>query len=527
MMPNHIHTQHNWLLPIISGILIGTSYIPFPPWASLFCFVPLWIFWLQQTQLRFVLLSGLLCAFIFTLIGFNWVAYMLHEFAHLPWFVAIIGLLLFALVAHLFVPLAGVLWFIIQRRLNAGRNSSLLLMAVLTTICEFYSFTLFDWNFGYSWFYSGLPLYHWAEFIGFSGLSSATVLANLAFFSIWQQRKSLVGGKQMLIFLMLFALLNLSGWWLQKRLATPDTSVNVLLVQANIGNEQKMAAELGEGFRGGILQRYIDLSIEGIEANGRENLDFILWPETAFPGFLGDRFKRDPLQRKLKNFINQYSVPLVTGSYSVDARHHLITNSLYAIDQNNNTIEPHYSKTILLAFGEYIPGEETFPQLRDWLPPIGHFARGPGPTMLIKLGDLLMGPQICYESLFPEFTRGLAQLGAEFIINVTNDSWYGSWQEPYQHVYMTLSRAIEFRRPVIRATNTGVSTVVLANGKILQLSPIHTQWHGVYHVPYVKHPTATFYQHYFYLVPILLWSMMTGLLAYAISTKIRNTKRLE
>ena len=71
-----------WLLPVLSGIFIGTSYIPFPPWASVFGFIPLWIFWEQQTRLRAVILGGILTSFVFTLIGFNWVTYLLHEFAH-------------------------------------------------------------------------------------------------------------------------------------------------------------------------------------------------------------------------------------------------------------------------------------------------------------------------------------------------------------------------------------------------------------------------------------------------------------
>ena len=72
-------------LPIVSGILIGTSYIPFPPWAALFCFVPLWLFWQQQTRLKTVFFGGLITSFVFTLIGFNWVTDLLHEVAHLPW----------------------------------------------------------------------------------------------------------------------------------------------------------------------------------------------------------------------------------------------------------------------------------------------------------------------------------------------------------------------------------------------------------------------------------------------------------
>ena len=103
-----------------------------------------------------------------------------------------------------------------------------------------------------------------------------------------------------------------------------------------------------------------------------------------------------------------------------------------------------------------------------------------------------MGAQICYESLFPGFSRSLAELGAQFIVNVTNDSWYGSWQEPYQHMYMTLARGVEFRRPVLRVTNTGISTVSLASGEILERSPIHQPWAGLYEVPYLKNPACYF-----------------------------------
>jgi apolipoprotein N-acyltransferase len=146
------------------------------------------------------------------------------------------------------------------------------------------------------------------------------------------------------------------------------------------------------------------------------------------------------------------------------------------------------------------------------LPPTGHFARGSGPTALLNWNGYKMGGQICYESLFPGFSRSLAELGAQFIVNVTNDSWYGSWQEPYQHMYMTLARGVEFRRPVLRVTNTGISTVSLASGEILERSPIHQPWAGLYEVHYLKNPPATFYQNWFWLVPCLLWGTLVLLL---------------
>jgi apolipoprotein N-acyltransferase len=513
-----------WLLPVASGFLIGTSYIPFPPWASLFCFVPLWIFWFQQKTLRNVFLGGWLCAFIFTLIGFNWVTYLLHEFAHLPWLVAAMGMLLFAAVAHLFVPIAGVLWFIVQQRLQCKKRLSLWIMAMFTILCEFYSLTVFDWNFGYSWYAAELPVYHYAEIIGFSGLSAFTLLANLACYFAWQKHQHYSGRMLLAGIIAVFIFLNLGGIGLKNRLPEPDTSLNMLLVQASIANEEKLAAELGQGYRDEIFNRYKYLTDLGIRAHAKNKIDFAVWPETAFPFLLGEMFEPTPQTLALKDFLKEHQLPLITGSYSLDLNTRHITNSLFVLDKDGEIMPPHYSKTILLAFGEYIPGEDIFPQIREWLPTTGQFARGPGPTLLLNINGFKIGPHICYESLFPGFTRSLSDLGAQFIVNATNDSWYGSWQEPYQHLYMTLARAVEFRRPLLRATNTGISTVVLASGEILEKSPIYEEWVGLYKVPYLKNPQATFYQRWFWLIPALLWFTLSVLLIIAFRTRALSTE---
>ncbi len=506
----------SWSLPILSGILIGTSYIPFPPWASLFCFVPLWLFWSRQTHLKNVLLGGFITAFVFTLIGFNWVAYLLHEFAHLDWPIAIIGLLFYALIAHLYVPLAGLLWFLSRRLLNSSERLSLALMTIISILCEAYSLTLFDWNFGYSWYGAHLPIYQWAEFIGFSGLSALTLLCNLPLYIAWQNRKHNKGKIILASVLSGFILLNMGGVWLKARLPVPDAAFNTLLIQASIENSEKLAAELGKGYSTEILHRYLTLTDQALKAHADKKIDFVLWPETAFPALLGEAFKLNPLPLALSQFLHERQIPLITGAYSVDPSSRLITNSLFVLNKDGEIVPPHYSKTILLAFGEYIPGEQVFPALRDWLPETGHFARGAGPTQLLHWNGYKMGAQICYESLFPNFSRSLAALGAQFIVNVTNDSWYGSWQEPYQHLYMTLARGVEFRRPVLRVTNTGISSVVLASGDILEQSPIHQPWTGLYEVPYLSTPQTTFYQNWFWLVPSLLWSSLLALLSWGL-----------
>ena len=503
--------RKQWLLPVLSGIFIGTSYIPFPPWASLFCFVPLWLFWQQQDRLKPVLFSGFLTSFIYTLIGFNWVTYTLHEFAGVNWFVSAIGMAVFALFGHLFVPIAGLVWFYARRAVGTNAKSSYGLMAVLTALAELYVPMLFKWNFGYSWFGAGLPVYQWAEIVGFTGLSMLTILANLLALAAWRQRAQLSGKLNAAALLIIFAILNGGGIWLKNRLPAPDDAADVLLVQANIGNMEKQSMEHGKGYRADILTQYFQVTDAGLAQN--PDVDFVMWSETAFPSLLGGDYNKTYYAELLKTFLSNRKLALLTGAYAKDQAGEF-TNSLFILDEQGNVTEPHYSKTMLLALGEYIPGEETFPWLKDMLPMVSHFGRGPGPTMLLKLNGFNMGPQICYESLFPEFSKGLADLGAQFIVNVTNDSWYGAWQEPYQHMYMTLARGVEFRRPVLRATNTGISTVSLANGDVLPLSPMDQSWSGVYHVPFLKQPETTFYQRNFYLMPGLLWAGLVGLMIY-------------
>jgi apolipoprotein N-acyltransferase len=111
----------------------------------------------------------------------------------------------------------------------------------------------------------------------------------------------------------------------------------------------------------------------------------------------------------------------------------------------------------------------------------------------MNLGAYKLGPQICLESIYPMFSASMARQGAEVLSNVTNDSWFGNTFEPYQHMTMTLARAIENRRPLLRSTNTGITTVALADGTVLEKSPIGKEWVGYYRVPFKRNPPLAFY----------------------------------
>jgi apolipoprotein N-acyltransferase len=202
-------------------------------------------------------------------------------------------------------------------------------------------------------------------------------------------------------------------------------------------------------------------------------------------------FAHYPLQTQLQSQVKQWNSVLITGAYSHDQtkRDHLgsiITrNSVFFIGPDGPQ-QPAYYKSQLLAFGEYMPFGETLPILYKLLPFVGTYERGPGPVAkklsLSNQRTVMVGPQICYESLDPAFSRGLAKNGTDIIFNVTNDSWFGDWAEPYQHMMMTLARGVEVRRPLVRATNTGFSSVILANGHELERSNMNQTWMHTYDV---------------------------------------------
>lgn len=492
-------------LPILAGILIGTSYIPFPPWAIFFAFVPLWLWWNEQSSLKQVFWGGWWTQFTLTLIGFNWVTLTLYQFGSLPLPVAVLGFLIYCSFANLHVPLAGVLWWYLKRYCPSawGRWG---VMIASTALLESLYPMIFDWNLGYTWLASKWPAYHMAEWIGIQGLSTLTILLNGLLLWFWLNRKQ-PRGRLVPLGILAFCLLLFTGLgvWLKDRLPTPDKMARVLIVQANIGNMEKMANEHNDQFRDVIIDRYTQLTLEGLQ--GGQTVDFAVWPETAFPHFLNEPyFYSQYYAQRLRRFVQENRLTLVTGAYGWIDKSEQMLNAMYGVTNLGALSDKPYAKTRLLAFGEYVPGAHWFPGLKKLLPQVADFARGNG-AQIIQLTGFRLAPLICYEGLFADMAREAAHLNPDFFVNLTNDSWYGTWQQPYQHLRMTLGRAIEFRRPMIRSTNTGISTILLADGTQLAQSPLHRPWQHLYEVPYKENAPSTFYAgagYYFSWVILLL-----------------------
>lgn len=515
----------NYRWSLLSGFMMGTSYVPLPPWALAFCWVPLWLDLRHESSLKRVFWKAWLAQFTLSLIGFHWIAYVSHEFGYLPWPIAILALLGFAAFTHLYIPFACLLAKWIDSRWPLRAGALFALFAVFQNAGEALWPSLFPWNLGYPLLWAELPVFQLADVVGFLGLSLGVHLAN-AFIAglihvtaspsteLIRRRPHRVWIGGVVALAAVFAGLNFWG----ARHAEPwrsgnDRALRVLQVQANIGNLEKVMAEKGAGFQAEIKDRYFRLTRQALSQNG--GVDLIVWPESAYPDFLGAHNAHRYYNGELVKFVQEIGIPVLTGSYANDppgAAQRREYNGMFLYRPDGTPLMPGYHKTYLLAFGEYVPFGEMFPWLKKINPGGPGFGRGSGPT-LFEYGELRIGPQICYESLYPDFTESLVKKGADVLVNLTNDSWFGPGFEPRQHMIMTLARGVEARRPLVRSTNTGITTAILADGTQLQRSPTFVEWASVFEIPYRRSDHQTFYIRYGAYFPAVLLAL--ALVAFA------------
>jgi len=479
---------------LFSGLLLGVTTIGHGPvyhlhWALFFGFVPLWSIWLREASWKKILFSGWLCQFTFTLVAFHWLAYTVNEFSHLGLPLSVFILLFYCALANLQFPLAGLLWHWIFRKPNLGPLPQIAALALLTAACERIGTMIFHWNFGYAWLYMGWPGAQIADVVGFKWLCTFSICLNGVLLVAWIERKNAKWILPVILAATAFTIVNFAGMIRVRQLSPPDAKARVLLIQPNVGNREKEKLDTHQDFREASLQNYFSFTDKALASPNGNPVDFAVWPENAFPDVIADAQLTYRLSAKLKEYIKSRKLNLLTGSYgmNVDGK---ITNSLFALSKDGTWSSPPYHKMLLLPFGEYIPGAERFPVLKKWLPDVRDYGHGEAPVIL-ALENIRLGPQICYEGLFDFVSRDLANRGAQIIVNVTNDSWYGNWMEPWQHLYITMAKAIETRRPLIRDTNTGLSAVILADGTIPEISPIDKEWFHAYDVPFLRSPPTT------------------------------------
>ncbi|MCB0370080.1 MAG: apolipoprotein N-acyltransferase, partial [Bdellovibrionales bacterium] len=266
--------KYQW--PIFSGVIIGTSYIPLIPWGILFGYLPLW-FWLmyKAKSSKEAFIAGWVCQFVLTIIGFHWIAYTAKEYGHFPWPIAFLTLLAFSALAHLYISIISYLFFQFKKKFSPSLLSSLIFLSFAHSISEIFWPGIFPWNMGYTLLWAKLPFFQFADLIGFTGLSFILLVFHIPIGFFWIHFKE--GYKRTIyiaLCILLFIFLNIAGWFHAQEWQDTDKKLNILTVQANIGNFEKAEAEKGKMFREAIIQKHIALSEEALTKSG--NIDLIL-----------------------------------------------------------------------------------------------------------------------------------------------------------------------------------------------------------------------------------------------------------
>jgi len=382
------------------------------------------------------------------LIGLYWVTEaILIEAARFWWFVPIA---VPALSATLALFIAAAAWAARFARAGWPRACALAGAWVLADLARQFVGTGFPWNLlGSVWEFPdrlGDVFIQPAAWVSIHGLTLVTVLLALT---------PALGRRWIIAGVVLLAAWAGAGVIRLDQPMPQAAGLNVVLVQGNVAEGQKFDFNL----RVAIFERYLNLTRQAMARAG-PGPAVVVWPETAFPGLLD----RDDRARQV---IMQATggAPALIGTVRFD-RDDRPRNSLLALT-DSGTIVGRYDKWHLVPFGEYQP---------DWFPlgiqvvPGGGFARGPGPRTLHVPGLPPVGPLICYEAIFPGQVVDRNDRPA-WMVNVTNDAWFGDSSGPRQHLQAARMRAVEEGLPLLRAANTGITAAFNARGHELAQIP--------------------------------------------------------
>ena len=443
------------------------------------------------------------------IIGFTgimwWVVTAMHTYGKVPVVMSYGIMLLLTAYLGLFMAVysAGVVWF----RMLVPRYGLFAAPCLWVTLelLRTYLLTGLPWSLlGYSQ-YRQLDLIQVADHLGVYGVSFLIVLTNVALAELYLWLMPLFRGFRPArlpweLVTTSAMLVGLSWAYSTSLIASegmerPKATLQVGVVQPNIDQ----AVKWDQGYREETLRRY-----ERLTESFGYGVDLVIWPEAATP-FM---YEREPVyQLQLVALATRASAPLLFGSpavrFDADRKPYLL-NSAYLLSPEGHLLG-RYDKQHLVPFGEYIPLKSSVLFFLDKLVEgIGDFQAGPGPTVLsfqpriagesVPQRPVKFGVLICYEVIFPDLVRRMAAGGAEFLVTITNDAWFGDSSAPWQHFSMVVFRSVENHLAFARAANTGISGFIDPFGRIIEASPMFTQTALQATIP-VRQP-HTFYTRY-------------------------------
>ena len=427
---------------MLSGVMWALSYPPFP--LGFLSFFVLVLFWYGLRGVRSLgeaaelsYLWGLVAAAI----NFWWVA-----IPTLP------GMILLVLFLPVYSMLYGILHYTIARK---HPDLAVLVAPVLYVGIEY----LRSWGkLGFPWLNLSYSLGHYpiliqfADIFGAFGVSFWIVAINSCIYFAIRYAGSRKFWASIAAIIILFGAAFGYGVY-RMRQDIEGTPLRIALLQGNIDPYEKWTAS--------TKRKSVKMYADMIESVGGA-VDLIILPETAAACY----FRRSPsMFLPLVNAVKRAGVPTLMGTLDFDlANPSRYFNSAVLVIPDG-TYEQTYNKIQLVPFSEYIPLQDKFKFLRKLNYGGSHFTPGDRFT-IFDTNSAKFGVMICYESIFTHIARKFRSLGAEFLVNITNDGWFGKSQGPYQHAMFNVFRAIENRIWIARCANTGISMFVDPHGVI-------------------------------------------------------------
>ncbi len=444
-----------------SGAIATLAFAPFGIWPAMVLSLISFFLLIDARSAKQAALIGLSWGLGHFATGVGWVYVVIDKFGGMP---TAIGLcLIFLLVLYLsFYP--ALFAYLLRRASLSKAQTYLLLAPSLWLVIDW----LRGWFLtGFPWLWSGYsqidgPLASLAPLFGVQGITLGLVLSAAAFVVAYLNRAF----SALLIPLVIF-----TASWTAKQIHwvhQTDDEVKVAMVQGNVPQELKWLPE----YRWPTLLSYQDLTRAHWDA------ELIIWPEAAIPAF----------ERELPFFFERIDkaaierdVAVITGVLDQDTEGRYF-NNLISLGRNGTEgysypAPQRYSKHHLLIFGEFVPFEAL---LRPLAPlfnlPMSSFSKGERVQPNLQAKDYLLAPAICYEIAFNEQVRESLTPDSDFILTISNDTWFGRSIGPHQHLEIARMRALENGKPVLRATNTGLTAAIDYQGKIIeQIAQFETQ----------------------------------------------------
>lgn len=434
-------------------------------WVSL---VPLLIALRDKTPLQ-ALVAGLVTGIVYNVGILYWVASVVVQYGSLPLSLGIAIMLLLSLYMSLYVAVfSTALVFCRSKGYDEAISGPL-----LWTCLEFgksHLLTGFPWeNLAYS-LHGNLHLMQIADVTGIYGLTFFIVFINCIVYKVLmvtaETKRTVLAG--VIAAVLMAGIIFGYGTYRLNAIQTleerRDESLRVAVVQGNIDQSVKW----NQNYQLQTLNIYRELT----EAVSQGNPGLIVWPETAVPFFFQNS---DEKHRLVTGIAREAKGYLLFGSASYDSEggRNYFQNSAYLLDPQGR-VAGRYDKVHLVPYGEYVPLRRIFFFLDKLVAGVGDFRPGDSLEPL-RIGEHKAGVLICYEGIFPEISRTYARKGASLFVNITNDAWFGTSSAPYQHLTMTAFRAVENRRYLVRAANTGISAIIAPTGEIMARTPLFEQ----------------------------------------------------